>query len=229
MTGVASGWGRLAQRRQPRSCVQEFLAPSRPLLVMRRLLLAALLIHAPALAAQATQVRGYLTDSSLAFLGPLVGMWRPLHVPDSIARLDPPVVAQDYRWTVGRKALVHRERFRKGQPESSALTGLVFWNPATERVEWVAVAGAGEGEGRFFSGEYRLLENGAIEREYDVFYRAPADVPGDAFGGLRRRYRETYRLVTPDSIATTLEWFHDGAWRPFGPFARGAFKRIPEG
>jgi hypothetical protein len=196
---------------------------------MRRLLLAALLLSAPAFAAHAQQVRGYLADSSLAFLAPLVGMWRPLNVPDSIARLDPPVVAQDYRWTVGGKALLHRERFRRGQPDSSVLTGLVFWNPATERVEWVAVAGAGAGEGRFFSGEYRQLASGAIERVYDVIYRTPADVPGDAFGGLRRRYRETYRLVTPDSIATTLEWFHDGAWRPFGPFATGAFERIPQG
>jgi len=27
-------------------------------------------------------------------------------------------------------------------------------------------------------------------------------------------------------IESTLDWFHDGAWRPFGRFGRGAFKQV---
>jgi hypothetical protein len=194
---------------------------------IRRLVPMMLALCTANLTAQATQpaVRGYLSDSSLAFLAQLVGAWRPLGIPDSLLRLDPPIVALDYRWTVGGKAVSLRESFR-GDADSAMFTGLVYWNPATERVELLAVAGTGDGEGRLFMGEYRELEDGVIERVYDVFYRAAPDVPGEQFGGLRRRYRETYRVVTPDSIVSTLDWFHDGAWRPYGRFARGSFARI---
>lgn len=203
--------------------------PSGEPMPIRRLVPMMLALYAGDLTAQTPQtaVRGYLSDSSLAFLTPLVGAWRPLHIPDSLRRLDPPIVALDYRWTVGGKAVSLRESFR-GSADSALLTGLVYWNPATERVELLAVAGKGDGEGRVFMGEYRELEGGVIERVYDVFYRAAPDVPGEQFGGLRRRYRETYRVVTPDSIASTLDWFHDGTWRPYGQFARGSFRRIPE-
>jgi hypothetical protein len=168
-------------------------------------------------------VRGYLADSSLVFLEPLVGSWRPTAVPPGV---DANVVAHQYRWTVGRKALELREGFPVGAPESAQLVGMVYWNPATERVEWIAVAGPDDGQGRLFVGEYRGLEDGSIEREYDVFYRTLEDTPGDELGGSRRRYREVYRMMTPDSIASTLHWFHDGAWRPFGRFAEGGFVRI---
>jgi hypothetical protein len=94
-------------------------------------------------------------------------------------------------------------------------------------VQFVAVAGHGDGEGRYFEGEYQRLADGRIERTYDVFYRTATDTPGDQFGGTRRRYRDTY-VVTGDSIGSTLTWFHEGAWRPFGGFASGAFKRIAE-
>jgi hypothetical protein len=173
--------------------------------------------------AQEPPVRGYLADSSLAFIEPLVGAWRPLDVPDGI---DASIIAYDYRWTVGRKALELREGFPFGDPEAARLDGMIYWNPATERVEFVAVAGAGEGEGRLFVGQYRGLEDGSIEREYEVFYRTPEDIPGEELGGSRRRYREVYRMVTPDSIASTLDWFHDGAWRPFGRSGTSGFKRM---
>jgi hypothetical protein len=181
------------------------------------------------LPAQDRPVKGYLADSSLAFLRPLIGAWRPLGIPDSLARLDPPIVAHDYRWTVGGRAIQLRERFRQGSADSAHLNGLIYWNPATERVEFLAVAGPGPGQGRLFMGEYRSRDDGAIERTYDVFYRTLADIPGEQFGGSRRRYREVYRVIRADSVASTLDWFHDGAWRPFGPFARGGFARIPEG
>lgn len=173
-------------------------------------------------AAQTPAVRGYLADSALGFLAPMIGAWHPTGLPDSLGD----VVSHDYRWTVGRRAIELRESYRGTDRQSSQLHGLVYWNPATELVEFVAVAGKGDGQGRLFMGEYRLLEDGTIERTYDVFYRTLADMPAEDFGGSRRRYRERYRLVTADSIASTLDWFHDGAWRGFGRFATGGFVRI---
>lgn len=178
------------------------------------------------LTAQEPPVRGYLADSTLAFLEPMIGEWHPAELPDSLEQLTPPIVGHAYEWTVGRKAIRLREIYRAGSADAAQLDGLVYWNPATERVEWVAVAGHGEGEGRLFAGEYRQLADGAIERTYDVFYRSAADMPGEVFGGSRRRYRETYRFESPNRIASTLDWFHDGAWRGFGPFAIGGATRL---
>ena len=176
-------------------------------------------------AAQQPAVRGYVADSSLAILEPMIGEWQPLGLPDSLARLDPPIVAHRYEWTVGRQAIRLRESYR-GDPDTAELDGLVYWNPGTERIEFVAVAGHGPGQGRLFQGEYRQLEDGSIERIYDVFYRTLADMPGEEFGGSRRRYREVYTPVGSDSISSTLDWFHEGAWRGFGRFATGGFRRI---
>jgi len=171
-------------------------------------------------------VRGYLADSTLRFLAPLVGRWAPV-LPDSVIRaIGYQPIANHYDWVVAERAIRLRESYRAGEdPDSSDLQGLIYWNPATETVEFVAVAGKVDGQGRLFRGEYRLREDGAIEREYDVYYRTLADTPGEQFGGSRRRFRETYRLTAPDEVESTLEWWHDGAWRPFGRFARGKQRR----
>lgn len=173
---------------------------------------------------------GHLADSSLAFLAPLIGDWAPV-LPDSVARtLGFTPVAGNYEWIVGGRAIRYRERYRAGDdPDTADLQGMILWNPATETVEFIAVAGPGEGQGRLFRGEYRLLADGTIEREYHVYYRTMADIPGEELGGSRRRFRETVSFVTPDSVTTTLEWWHDGAWRPFGPFARGSQVRLSPG
>lgn len=192
----------------------------------RTLLFQALLTSIPAISpasAQEVLPRGYLADSSLVFLEPLIGTWAPIAAPDTI---DPIDVAQRYEWVVGRKAIRVQEGLRQGPNGTPILEGMIFWNPGTELVEFVAVAGHRDGQGRLFAGEYRELADGAIERTYDVFYRSLEDIPGEALGGSRRRYREVYRFETPDSVTSTLDWFHDGAWRGFGPFATGGFTRI---
>lgn len=153
--------------------------------------------------------------SRLAGLEALVGAWSP---PAAVQASRPRYrghVVHAYAWTVGRQAMRLREGFTLGHPDEALLDGLVYWDPATERIEFVAVAGPGPGEGRFFHGEYHLLEDGSIERIYDVFYRTLEDMPGEELGGSRRRYREVYIPITADSMDSTLEWWMDGAWRPY--------------
>jgi hypothetical protein len=187
--------------------------------------LAFVLLTAP-VAAQQPAVRGYLADSTLGFLARLEGSWQPI-LPDSVlAQIGHVPIAGNYVWVVGRRAMLLRESYAAGaDPLTGLVQGMIYWNPATEKVEFMAVAGTDEGEGRLFKGEYRLREDGTIEREYDVFYRTLADIPGEVFGGSRRRYLETVTFATADSITTTLKWWHDGAWRPFGRFATGTQKR----
>ncbi len=153
-------------------------------------------------------------DSTLAGLSRLVGLWGPATL--APGQRGQPIV-HDYSWTVGSKALRIREGYLLGHTEDAQLDGMVYWNPSTETIQFVAVAGKGEGQGRFFTGEYRVLADSTVERTYDVYYRTLVDTPGEQLGGSRRRYREVYRWVTPDSVHATLEWWRDGRWQPFGP------------
>lgn len=153
-------------------------------------------------------------DSTLRGLEPLVGSWG---APPNTPRVPANHVVHLYEPMVGGKSLRMREGFPAGRSDDAELDGMVFWNVATERIEFVAVAGKGTGQGRFFSGEYRVLPDGAVERVYDVFYRTLADTPGEELGGARRRYREVYRLAGRDSVDATLEWWLRGEWRPYGP------------
>ena len=152
----------------------------------------------------------------LALLEPLLGTWG---VPAEVAAQRPELAARvvhDYAWTVGENALRVREGYVEGARDAAELEGLVVWHPAEERVELVAVAGHGERQVRLFQGVYRALDDGRIEREYEVFYRSPADMPGEELGGISRRYRELY-AVDGDRLEATLEWWRDGRWQPFGP------------
>jgi hypothetical protein len=166
-------------------------------------------------------------DSTLIGFAALVGSWSPSRSPGRTQQPVPPpdFVLHQYAWTVNGMALRVRENFRAAHPEAEELDGMVYWNPATERVEFLAVGGGGPGQGRLFQGEYRVLADGAVERVYDVFYRTLADTPGEEFGGSRRRYREIYRWVTADSVKVSLDWWHERQWRPFGPGAYAMVRR----
>lgn len=174
------------------------------------------------------QVRGYLNDSSLAFLKPFLGRWRPVVTYAPPGQSAPArVVAEDYRWAVGAKAILYRENYPFPAEDSAQVVGMIYWNPSTERVEYLGVSGTGVGQGHLYQGEYHELEDGSVERVFEGFYRTLEDIPGDAFGGTRRRFRQRFEFVTPDTIAYQLEWFHNGAWRPFGRFARNTLVRLP--
>jgi hypothetical protein len=152
-------------------------------------------------------------DSTVAGLERLIGLWAPAAAGDR----DGKRIAHDYSWTVGGKAVRIRENYSLGNPDAAELDGMVLWNPATERVEFIAVAGHGPDQGRYFEGEYLFRADGAVERVYDVFYRTLADTPGEQLGGARRRFREVYRWAGPDTVHATLDWWRAGRWQPFGP------------
>jgi hypothetical protein len=163
----------------------------------------------------------------LDFLEPLIGRWEP-DVDASVLRVRPELrerIVHDYAWTVGRQAIRVREGYRAGHPDEAELEGLIFTDPATQRVELIAVAGHGAGQGRLFRGEYVLLADGRIERVYDVHYRTPADMPGEELGGTRRRYREIHTIESGDRVSITLDWWRDGGWQPFA-VGKYAIRRV---
>jgi hypothetical protein len=167
-------------------------------------------------------------DSVMAPFAFLEGDW----IPDSTTGvftqnpdLRGMIVAQ-FTWIVGQKAFRFKENLRPDEGDGAELEGMVHWNPATEKVELVAVAGKGPGQGRLFVGEYRALADGRVERIYDVYYRTPADMPAESLGGSRRRYREILDGSTPNRIDFTLEWWLYGQWQQF---RRGNYSLVRRG
>ena len=147
-------------------------------------------------------------EGNLDGLRPLLGAWCS---PDK-----PHQVVHDYRSTVGGHSLHLREGFAVDSKVAAELDGLVFWSPDRGKIEFVAVAGKGPGQGRLLRGVYRVLEGGAIERTYSVHYRNLADTPGEGLGGLDRTFREVY-TIEGNKLEATLEWWRDGHWQTFGP------------
>lgn len=161
----------------------------------------------------------------LAALEALLGIWG---IPDEVIAQRPELaerIVHDYAWTVGENALRVREGYLAGEADSADLEGILYWHPEAERLEFTAVAGHGLDQGRLFRGVYRVLADGRIERDYEVFYRNAADTPGEELGGLSRRYREVY-TIDGDSLSATLDWWRDGAWQPFGPGGYALVRRF---
>ncbi|MCA8977466.1 MAG: alpha/beta hydrolase [Planctomycetes bacterium] len=144
----------------------------------------------------------------LAMLRTLLGQWTPR---DQTQR-----VVFELQPGIGPFSMRLREAFPAGHPERAQLDGMVFHDPVTQAVGFIAVAGARSGQGRVFHGEYRALEEGVIERTYEVHYRSLADIPGEELGGATRRFRETFR-VDGDLLRATLEWWHEERWQRYGP------------
>lgn len=187
----------------------------------------ALIVGLLLLTARSLDAQAGSKENPLKFLEPLIGQWAPV-VPDSVLQRLPhlrSLVIHLYEWTVGQNAIHVRENFPVGKPRESELDGMIYWDPTTQRVHFVAVGGHGPDKGRLFQGEYQLLADGRIERVYDVFYRTTSDTPGGELGGSRRRYREVY-TITPNGMASaTLDWWLNGRWTPFA-MGRYEFKRM---
>lgn len=164
----------------------------------------------------ARPVAAQVAQNPLAALEPLLGAWgAPPAALEQRPELEHRVI-HDYSWTVGENALRVRESYSIDAPDEAEFEGLVYLHPDTGELGMIGVAGRGEGQGRLFQCTYRVLEDGRIERDYEVFYRTPADMPAAELGGTSRRFREVY-TIEGDTLAATLDWWRDGAWQPFGP------------
>jgi hypothetical protein len=186
------------------------------------LALALTALGTPSLAAQTTPA-AEAPDETLAALAFLAGRWR---VPSGDPLLDAHpeaarLVVLEARWVVGGKALRWREHVPVDGPDEAELEGMVYWDPAEERIEFVAVGGRADGQGRLFVGHFIPLDDGRVEKVYDVFYRTLADMPGEELGGSRRRFREVLEPAGPDGLEHTLEWWLDGRWQPY---SRGRYR-----
>jgi hypothetical protein len=164
-------------------------------------------------------------DSTVAGLAFLEGRWR-------IAAGDPalqqyPVAELDIvqaTWVVGGKAM--RWLDHVGPDGTAEAEGMIYWDPAVEKIRFVGVGGPGEGQGRLLVGTWTPLADGRVERLYDVYYRTLADMPGEELGGSRRRYRDVWAADGPDAITHTLEWWHEGRWQRYG---RGDYRLVRVG
>jgi hypothetical protein len=83
------------------------------------------------------------------------------------------------------------------------------------------------GAGPLSVGEYRAPAAGRLERSCPGNYQSAAADPAAARAGPGGRFRQRFEFFSADSVGYSLEWFHDGAWRPFGvQFAKNTLLRI---
>jgi hypothetical protein len=150
-------------------------------------------------------------DSTVAGLAFLEGRWR-IAAGDPALQQYPELAELDIvqaTWVVGGKAM--RWLDHVGPDGTAEAEGMIYWDPAVEKIRFVGVGGPGEGQGRLLVGTWTPLADGRVERLYDVYYRTLADMPGEELGGSRRRYRDVWAADGPDAITHTLEWWHEGA------------------
>ena len=181
-------------------------------------LLALALTLGPA-AALSQQPPGEAPESEgLSFFEPFIGVW--LAHPDWEPIRDNPALAElvplNFRWGPAKRSIHFCEGLPVARGDFDAC-GLVIWNGATERAEFVAFQGSGE---LVFDGYYEMAAPHTMRRIYDVIEP----------GGAVRTYRETFVLTPPGLIDWTTDRMEDGQWvrrRPNGPFFQ-AIRPTPE-
>lgn len=164
-------------------------------------------------------------DSTLRVLEFLTGQWR-IPPGDSLLERRPELAGMlviDAEWAVGGKAIRYREQVFPESDRGAELEGLIYWDPAREQIRFTAVAGHDDGQGRLLVGEFTPLDDGRIEKVYDVYYRTLADMPGEELGGARRRFREVLEPTGADRFTHSLEWWHEGRWQRW---ARGHYELV---
>lgn len=138
-------------------------------------------------------------NAPLAFLEPLIGTW--VGAPGWLAD-DPGMDAMipiAFRWGPGRHSILEQS----GLPQAGRLftVGLIAWDPIDRRVEFTSSQGSDQ---LLFTGHYRVLDGGEIQRTYTVRYPDATSVD----------FRETFFFDGPDSLDWLTEWRVDGQWVP---------------
>ncbi len=93
--------------------------------------------------------------------------------------------------------------------------GMITYNPTTEKLVWLEYQISNE---ILFEGEYRLLGDNKVQREYTVYYAEGYEtIPYPEREGWTRKFRETFTPITKNSIQWLTEAFIDGEWKIHNP------------
>lgn len=148
---------------------------------------------------------------------PFVGEWLP--EPDAETLRQRPSLAHTvaFRLAFGpqRKLLRIYESYPLAGDASEAIVeGMAYFDHVENAVRF----DASSRYGWTFHGRYHMPDAKTLVREYDVRYAKGEEyIPYPEWGGQVRRFREIWKLVSPDRIESTLDVLHDGAWQPHFP------------
>lgn len=166
-------------------------------------------------------------DPSAPFV-PLIGEWM-IDPESELVRSAPPerreellsIVGLAFAWGDTAQSTVEiREIYPIDEPKQARGYGIAVWNPVDQLHHFMA---ANTEQDFYFEGYLQVLEDGAVQRVYEVFYGADrSQIPGENEPGWTRRFRDTYR-VDGDAMEQRVEIFWNGGWRPF---SGGAFTLI---
>lgn len=148
---------------------------------------------------------------------PFVGEWLP--DPDSKTLQQRPELAGTvaFRLAFGpqRKLVrIHESYPRSGDSTEAIVEGIAYFDHISNAIAFAASSR----HGWTFHGGYEIPDANTLVREYDVHYAKVEEyIPYPEWDGQVRRFRETWKLVAPGRIESSLEVLHDGMWQPHFP------------
>jgi pimeloyl-ACP methyl ester carboxylesterase/ketosteroid isomerase-like protein len=146
----------------------------------------------------ASQTPAPAPDSALAPLAFLIGKWEEELVAPPSSDADRPPNHVELSWDLGGRVM-RRSEVRSDDGKAWRGTGLIAWNPVSQRIELQEHADWGN----FLRGTIEVLEEGVIRRNLEV-----SDPDGSTAS-----WRTTVHSTGEDSFRTETEKLVDGEWR----------------
>ncbi|MBT8078108.1 MAG: hypothetical protein KJO31_05995 [Gammaproteobacteria bacterium] len=154
----------------------------------------------------------------LAVFSRLIGNWADPEELEEAQKSGTAVpIQQSYQWGPRRMLLRVYENLAQSFTRDAldpVLEGMVVWDHAVEGYRYMASTRYGW----TFDGQFRALDDGRIERSYEVHYaKGEQYIPEPDLGGQVRRFREIYNFDGNDRVRISLELWKDDKWSEFGP------------
>ncbi|WP_298899107.1 tetratricopeptide repeat protein [uncultured Psychroserpens sp.] len=141
-----------------------------------------------------------------------IGIWQPS--PDHPMLEKKPKMKDlkviDFEWGTDRKVIYSKTGFYSATKKKVMSEGLITYNPTTDKIVWIEYQIDGS---MLFEGEYQLLGDNKVRREYKVYYpKGDSTIPFPEKDGWVRTFRETFTPKSNNAIGWYTELLIDGKW-----------------
>lgn len=118
----------------------------------------------------------------------------------------------DFEWGANKKVIHSKTGIYSGDQKRIFSEGIITYNPTTKKLVWLEFQIEGT---LLFEGEYKILGNNKVQREYTVHYpEGDETIPHPDVSGWTRLYRETFIPTSENSINWVTEIYINGKWQP---------------
>jgi len=118
----------------------------------------------------------------------------------------------DFKWGSNNRVIHSRTGIYSENDTIIFSEGIITYNPTTNKLLWLEFQIDGT---LLFDGEYKILEDNKVQREYTVYYPVgDKSIPHPGVKGWTRLYRETFIPTSTNAIDWITETFINGKWIP---------------